>query len=782
MASIDGTAQDDQIPDTAGDDLIAALAGDDTITVTGGSDTVDGGDGTDRLVVDYSASGEDFRSIGGGFGTNPSITSTDGSPSVSYTGIESLDIRTGSGNDTLSGSSGSDVISSGSGNDVIDSVDRPESIFAASISPVSDTVDAGDGDDNVTGGRLDILDGGNGNDFLQINFGFDGQNLNPAGVNLTLDGNGIGTASDGTSIAGFEFVNLTLTNEIDTVDTGDVRASLDGQGGNDILTTGAGDDQIFGGGGDDQISSGAGADNLSGGAGNDTIEGGAGNDSLSLDPANEGLDIVNLGDGNDTVNFTGFNPTQIRVSFTSADVGNGNAFDGNNATNEDGGLAVRLQSEDANGNLVGDVSRYDDEGITFLEGTQGYTFDVRDLPSGAARGDQFKGVVLGTSGTDDLSFFPPFREAQAFYYNAGLGNDTITAGSGNDFLVGGGGEDLLTGSGGSDTIFGGGDTDQVVFAGNRSDYRAEQLSNGDIQITDLRSGSPDGTDLIRDVEGFAFATGFFTTLTLLASNPTEPTTPPPSTVPTAGPDVLTGTTGPDTIEGGLGADTVLGGMGDDSLNGNQGADLVRGGMGNDIVHGGMGNDAVLGDLGNDTAYGDLGSDQVEGGAGDDTLFGGQGVVSDLADGGDTVAGGEGNDVIGGNAGNDLVNGNQGNDIVNGNQGDDTVNGGQGNDEVRGGRGNDLVFGDRGNDVVFGDFGNDTLTGGDGNDTFVFGRGQGADVITDFNEAQGDRLDLQGQAFTIVSSPDGSATLVLEGGGTIVLQGVTPADFGADYLV
>ncbi|MGJ3627259.1 hypothetical protein AB5I41_10500 [Sphingomonas sp. MMS24-JH45] len=53
--------------------------------------------------------------------------------------------------------------------------------------------------------------------------------------------------------------------------------------------------------------------------------------------------------------------------------------------NQDGGLAVRVQAEDADGNLTGPVSRYDDEGITFIAGTQGITFDVRDLVGRAAR-------------------------------------------------------------------------------------------------------------------------------------------------------------------------------------------------------------------------------------------------------------------------------------------------------------------------------------------------------------------------------------------------------------
>ena len=55
--------------------------------------------------------------------------------------------------------------------------------------------------------------------------------------------------------------------------------------------------------------------------------------------------------------------SQFRLSFTSAEVGNGSATDSNTLANQDGGLAVRLQAEDATGMLFGDVSRFSDEAV-----------------------------------------------------------------------------------------------------------------------------------------------------------------------------------------------------------------------------------------------------------------------------------------------------------------------------------------------------------------------------------------------------------------------------------
>jgi len=520
-------------------------------------------------------------------------------------GTERSEVLIGTdGDDLIVGGAGSDTIRALGGNDTIDSVDRPDNIFAGVVAPEADTVDGGAGNDVITGGRLDRLIGGAGDDVLLLNFNFDGPNLDPAAVSLRLNANGTGTANDGTFITGFERIVLSLTNRDDTVSTGDVSASLDGANGNDLLTTGSAADQVFGGGGNDTISSGGGDDVLSGGAGNDQISGGAGNDMLSVDPANEGSDQVDLGTGSDTVSFVGFETGQIRLTFTSADVGNGNALDGGNAANEDGGLAVRVQREDAAGNLIGDVSRYDDEGITFLEGTQGYTFDVRDLVSGTARGDQFIGVVLGTSGDDDLSFFPPFREAQSFYYNGGMGDDRVTAGSASDFLVGGAGNDTLDGGAGIDSFIGGGGNDTFVV-----DDASESITEAENGGTDTVIASTDFR-LADNIENLVLANGS-QARSGTGNNQANAITGNDAD------NVLSGAGGNDTLNGGGGNDELRGGTGNDTLNGGQGDDVLNGGSDDDRLAGGAGNDRLVGGLGDDRLFGGAGNDTLGGGAGRD---------------------------------------------------------------------------------------------------------------------------------------------------------------------
>ncbi|MGQ0565344.1 MAG: calcium-binding protein [Gemmobacter sp.] len=230
--------------------------------------------------------------------------------------------------------------------------------------------------------------------------------------------------------------------------------------GNDTVVGGRGNDFLVGGGGSDSLTGGNGNDSFIGGGGDDMVFGGFGDDTMIYNPATDGQDVINTGAGNDTVLVGG--TAQVRLTFTSAEVGNNNANDAGTMTNQDGGLAVRLQAEDAMGNLTGSLARLDDEGIRFVATGVGATFDVRDLVSGAARGDQFRIAELGTSARNRLDYGD---ETVAVYSNAGAGNDVLIGGAGNDFLVGGAGNDVLTGGLGADSFIGGGGNDSFLFYG-----------------------------------------------------------------------------------------------------------------------------------------------------------------------------------------------------------------------------------------------------------------------------------------------------------------------------
>lgn len=77
------------------------------------------------------------------------------------------------------------------------------------------------------------------------------------------------------------------------------------------------------------------------------------------------------------------------------------------------------------------------------------------------------------------------------------------------------------------------------------------------------------------------------------------------------------------------------------------------------------------------------------------------------------------------------------------------------DTLRGISGNDSLSGLAGDDILDGGAGRDQLTGGTGADRFRFSAGSGfgqanADRITDFNRAQGDRIEISRQAFGLAA--------------------------------
>lgn len=108
---------------------------------------------------------------------------------------------------------------------------------------------------------------------------------------------------------------------------------------------------------------------------------------------------------------------------------------------------------------------------------------------------------------------------------------------------------------------------------------------------------------------------------------------------------------------------------------------------------------------------------------------------------------------------DVINGQGGNDRIEGLSGSDTLRGGLGNDTLTGGLGTDELIGNNGNDSLLGGYSNDILTGGSGADRYVFDINTrftllltpGIDTLTDFNQAESDRIVLDKSTFTALQS-------------------------------
>ena len=150
---------------------------------------------------------------------------------------------------------------------------------------------------------------------------------------------------------------------------------------------------------------------------------------------------------------------------------------------------------------------------------------------------------------------------------------------------------------------------------------------------------------------------------------------------------------------------------------------------------------------------------LQGGLGDDTLMGGAGFDNFQGNqGDDSESGGAGADIVVGGQGNDVQHGDDGDDVVWGNLGNDTLDGGNGADQVRGGQGDDSISGGAGNDFVSGDRGNDTESGGTGADLFHGSQDAGIDRVLDFNQGEGDRVELD-PGTTYMLSQVGADTVI-----------------------
>ncbi|MGH6910468.1 MAG: hypothetical protein ACREEG_09800, partial [Phenylobacterium sp.] len=197
---------------------------------------------------------------------------------------------------------------------------------------------------------------------------------------------------------------------------------------------------------------------------------------------------------------------------------------------------------------------------------------------------------------------------------------------------------------------------------------------------------------------------------------------------------------------------------------NGGHDGIHGSDGDDNIVCGPGDHLLRGELGDDAIQGSAGFDDINGNQGDDTLSGGAG--------GDWVVGGKDSDLLYGNGGGDIVLGNLGNDTLSGDDGDDVVRGGQGDDVVSGGAGADWLAGDRGSD---------TVTGGAGADVFHTHGDAGLDVVTDFNRAEGDRVNVLPGAPYVVSQLGADTVIDVGGGGRMVLVGVQMSSLTGDWI-
>ncbi|MCF6323456.1 MAG: hypothetical protein L3J89_03885 [Gammaproteobacteria bacterium] len=611
--------------------------------------------------------------------------------------------------------------------------------FGSTILPSAVRYTFGDENpDTINGGNQgDYLYGGAGNDIISGNAGADYIEGN-AGTDTLLGGAGNDTLLGGT--------------------------------GDDILSGDANDDNLYGGNDNDVLNGGGGTDRLYGGAGDDILIGGAGDNVADVLEGGTGMDtyIFNSGDGSDLIRDTD-GLGQI-IYDGNVLIGGLETATANEYQNDDGSLTYRL-----NGNFlqiigvdgVVSVENFNngDLGINLIETPEPVATTTITTFIGNEDALQIDGMTASNFNAD-LAGADPLTPNQitlasnidAVYVGdqndfvnvldiannpgiqlyGGEGNDTLSASSQTDSAVAGAEGAYLYGEGGNDTLVGSSRVDWLV-GGLGHDY----LDGGGAE--DILLGM-DGNDLLFGEDGQ---------------------------------DYLYGSAGNDWLYGGAGIDTLVGGTGNDTLFGdtesgviatwdganeavgffpanaywtytesvlalNQTQDVAVTEVGDDILFGGDGNDAIFGGGGNDQIYGGRDDDQLYGEAGDDLFLYTEG------DGFDRVNGGDGIDTLQGSAGDDTI----GLSTFSGSNTVEVIDGGAGSNIIQnnnysntldfsgttlvniaaiyGMAGNDSLTGSTGNDTLVGGSGNDTLSGGAGSDVYIFGRGDGSDVVNDYN--------------------------------------------------
>lgn len=98
--------------------------------------------------------------------------------------------------------------------------------------------------------------------------------------------------------------------------------------------------------------------------------------------------------------------------------------------------------------------------------------------------------------------------------------ENAIGGAGNDTLIGNQADNVLAGGAGADLLDGGAGNDTAVFSGRQVDYSWLLIEEDTWTVTDLRTGSPDGTDTLRRMEFMRFSDG-----TVTIGTPSTPTGP-----------------------------------------------------------------------------------------------------------------------------------------------------------------------------------------------------------------------------------------------------------------
>jgi Ca2+-binding RTX toxin-like protein len=372
MSTIVGTANDDLLSGTRRNDQIFGLAGNDKISGGLGNDLIDGGLGNDMLSGD-------------------------------------------AGDDTFKGSKGDDSINGGDGIDTADYSSLGKRITLSGVGTIEKA--GGFGKDQLLKVETVIADASVANNTIDASQSLPGV---PANADLeaqtisALNVPGLGTLTFNV----INFVNVTGTNENDSIGGDEQSNRLLGNNGDDSIDGRDGDDLIDGGLGNDKLAGGAGDDTFKGSGGDDSIDGGDDIDTADYSRLGKSITLSGVGTVEKAGEFGTDQLFKVETVIADASVAN-NTIDASESL-PGVFITVDLQNQSLAANNVPELGT-----LPFM--VMNFDNVIGTNESDTITGDNQNNQLFGNSGNDVIS--------------GGRGNDSITGGQGDDILTGGVGAD-----------------------------------------------------------------------------------------------------------------------------------------------------------------------------------------------------------------------------------------------------------------------------------------------------------------------------------------------------
>ncbi|MFQ6552973.1 Hint domain-containing protein [Aestuariibius insulae] len=499
-------SDDDFIDGGTGNDTLSGGFGDDEILGGIGNDVIDGGAGNDII-----RGGNDDDTITGGSG-NDDIRGDTGNDTIDGGSGDDI-IRAGSGNDTISGGAGDDDLRGGNDSDTFtfedgfgdDSVRGNEGgtdfdtlDFSEVTSPVdvtftgSESGTATAGDDSVNFTTIEAVTGTAGNDTIDAGASSGDQ---------TLDG---GDGED----------EITGGSGNDTIDGGGQDDDLSGGAGDDVIVGGGGSDTIDGGAGNDTIT----GDEAGGSAepvleASEDFEGGA-TGWTNNTTAEDGDFTEFLGRGGDSNGAEAVSKTYdidpnadwAIVEFDFYEIGNWETSDGFHIYIDGEEVFVGRFAEGTSESYEATATLADGRIVNISiggntpsdQGFEGFDDEIHPVrievqdPNGSVQigfgGDFSIGIENESYGIDNVKVYSAGDSGYDDVITGGAGNDTIDGGAGADTIDGGDDADTIT-IGAGDVIDGGeggSDFDTLIIEdeGATVAYDPNNPENGTITFSD----------------------------------------------------------------------------------------------------------------------------------------------------------------------------------------------------------------------------------------------------------------------------------------------------------